>query len=117
MFGFPSFAIFASRLSSSLFTRSLHVSSSPDSGIHLMTSRMSRMLRMSLSRILSRGVLSVVHLKSSIFTRVSPFFLKKHVLYFIQCACFPVTLMSNFCRNLSETVQVAVRDCLIFHFL
>jgi len=43
-------------------------------------------------------------------------FLKDHILYFIQCACFPVMLMSNFRSKVSEAVQVDWA-CLIFHLL
>jgi len=52
MFGFPFLAILASQLSSIFFTRSLHAHLL----VHLMTSWISRMLRMSSLRILSRRV-------------------------------------------------------------
>jgi len=43
-------------------------------------------------------------------------FLQDHVLYFIQCACSPATLMSNFRSNVLEIVQVAGRCSVsIFH--
>jgi len=61
VFAFPFSAIFANWLSFILFKCSLHACLLILA--HLMTSRISRMLRTSLSRILSRRVLPMMHLK------------------------------------------------------